>query len=621
MEKRKKLFSTFPPVSRKEWEEKIIQDLKGAPWKKLVTKTPEGIELRPYYHQDDLEGLEYLDSLPGSFPYNRSAKIQLNDWEIREDIKVKSIEEANARALTALNRGASSLAFYIPDELSLNLEDIKRLLKDIYFECIHINFISPKKSDIILRHLSYLVQENNIPGDKLLGSINADPLGEFATNPDFTGNPEDEMNKLAELVKSSSRLFPFFKTIGINAQHVHNAGGSAVQELAYMLAQVSEYMEKLGDKGLSTDDIACSFQLNFATGASYFMEIAKLRAARLLFANLIRAWKPEKERSERTFIHCSTSEWNQTLYDPYVNMLRGTTESMSAALGGANSLTVNPFDKSFRESSVFSERIARNTQIILKEEAHLNKVVDPSGGSYYIENLTHSLAEEAWKLFLEIEDKGGFTKSFREGFIQNLIKETAKERDLHIATRREILLGTNQYPDNLQKAESDMDNSVAFPASEKTRNGVELLEKYRGAVAFEKLRLKTESSEKTPVVFLLTYGNLNWRKARAGFASSFFACAGYAIIDNLGFESVEEGLKAATEANADIIVLCSSDDAYPEMAKEAIKQKDENISLVIAGYPKDQIEELKEAGIKHFIHLKSNVLEELTAFNSILGIN
>lgn len=620
MNNSKKLFGEFPPVSKQEWEDKIHQDLKGAPYKKLITKTKEGIDIKPYYHSEDLKDLEYLEKLPNRFPYTRSNKIQLNDWEIREDIEVEDIAIANNKALNALNRGATALAFILPDDRDFSRSDFDKLLEGVYFECIYIHFITSRHSALIVDYIVTAIKEKDITGDKIMGSVSIDPLGFLNQNGFLPNRLEDEIKNIGELIRKSAKELPFLKLLTINGEYVHNAGGSIVQELGVSLAQVAEYVDRLTEEGLTVDEIAPAFQFNFAIGSSYFMEIAKNRVARMLFAHLIRSWEPEAERSFRVYIHSKTSEWNQTIYDPYVNMLRGTTESMSAVLGGANSLTVTPFDKPFRKTTTFSERIARNTQIILKEEAHLNKVVDPGGGAYYIESLTDAIAEESWKFFLEIEEQGGYTEALHKGFIQRMIKETARTRDINIANRKEVLLGTNQYPNSTETIHEDFKPQIAFDTNtELEETEFEKFEKYRGAMVFEDLRLKVERSGKVPVVFLLTFGNPAWRKARAGFASGFFACGGYNIIENPGFESVEDGMKAAKEAKADIVVLCSSDEKYPEMAKEAVKMKDKSI-LVLAGYPKDQIREIKEQGIEYFIHVKSNVLEELKAFNSKLGI-
>jgi methylmalonyl-CoA mutase len=291
---------------------------------------------------------------------------------------------------------------------------------------------------------------------------------------------------------------------------------------------------------------------------------------------------------------------------------------MSATIAGVDSLSVTPFNAAYESSTVFSDRIARNTQILLKEESYFDKIADPSGGSYYIENLTHSLAEHAWKLFQDIEAKGGYVEAFKAGFIQDQVTESANKRNMNIATRREILLGTNQYPNALEKVEANIKEKCC--TSTKRDDAIaEPIKIFRGAEQMETLRLKTERAKETPKVFLLTIGDLTMRKARAGFASGFFACAGFDVIDNLGFKSVEEGVKAAMDQKASIVVVCSSDDEYTEAAPAVLEQLGDKAITVVAGYPKS-IEELKAKGLKHFIHVKSNLIETLQGFQAELGI-
>jgi methylmalonyl-CoA mutase len=360
-------------------------------------------------------------------------------------------------------------------------------------------------------------------------------------------------------------------------------------------------------------------QFVFAVGSNYFMEIAKLRAARMLWAKIVDAYKPKDKNYCKTFIHVVTSTWNKTLYDPYVNMLRSTTEAMSAALGGADSITVNPFDSVYKDSDEFSERIARNIQIILKEEAHFDKVSDPAGGSYYIENLTNSIAEKAWELFINIQEKGGFLEAFKEGYIQDIIDETVQKRDMNIAMRKEVILGTNQYPNFAEKADKDLNTDRIFSVSTKVGVIGKPLKLYRGAEVFEQLRLRTDRAEFTPKVFLLKAGNLAMRQARAQFAANFFGCAGFDIEDNLGYDKLENGVNDAFKYAANIVVLCSSDEEYELLAPEAYKLLDSNAILVIAGNPACK-EKLEEIGIKYFIHVKTNLLESLTMFQKTLGI-
>ena len=619
---KEKLFSEFSPVSTQEWDDKIIADLKGADYeKKLVWRTIEGFNVRPYYRQENLEELGYLEVNPGEFPYVRGNKTNNNNWEVRQDIKVTDIAEANEKALFILDRGITSLGFTVPEGKINDQASFTKLLEKIYFECINLNFVAGKNSPDILCYLANELDAKKIAPAKILGSTDFDPLGNLTVTGAFYSNEEADFNSLKELIQLGIGKFPNYRVFSVNAQNFSNSGSSIVQELGFGLAQGAEYLSKMSGAGLNVADVAKQLQFVFGVGSNYFMEIAKFRAARLLWAKIVEAYLPGDKKAASMFIHAITSDWNKTIYDPYVNMLRVTTESMSAVIGGVDSLYVQPFDKSYREVSKFSGRIARNTQIILKEEAYLDKIVDPSAGSYYIENLTNSIAEEAWKIFLGVEEKGGYLAALKEGFIQSQVEETAGKRDKLIAQKREVFLGTNQYANSLEAIAKAIDTSIAFPASKKAEGAIlEPIRPYRGAMEFEKLRLATEKAAKKPVVFMLTIGNLAWRKARASFSTNFFACAGYEIIDNLGFESVDEGVKAATKANADIVVLCSSDDEYANYATEAHAQVKDKAIFVIAGAPANMVE-LQQLGIEHFIHVKSNVFETLKGFNSLMGIS
>ena len=314
-------------------------------------------------------------------------------------------------------------------------------------------------------------------------------------------------------------------------------------------------------------------------------------------------------------IHAVTTDWNKTVYDPYVNMLRTQTEAMSATLGGIDSLTVRGFDSVFREPTEFSERIARNQQLLLKEESHFDKIVDPAAGSYYIENLTSMVAEKAWELFLDIEKEGGFLKSLQLGLIQKRVENNARKRDAYLARGKETLLGTNIYP--------NINEVLEYKPRPKEQKDdvpeVKPLVQYRGAEVFEQLRSATDAWHSRPNVFLLTIGNPVMRKARAQFASSFFSVAGYRIIDNLGFESPGEGAKAALEAKADIVVVCSSDEEYTAYAPEVFRSLKGKAVVVIAGTPESE-DELRKIGIENFISLRSDILLTLQGFNRMLGI-
>ena len=315
-------------------------------------------------------------------------------------------------------------------------------------------------------------------------------------------------------------------------------------------------------------------------------------------------------------IHAETSTFNKTILDANVNMLRTQTEAMSATLGGVNSLTVLGYDSVFEPTDDFSERIARNQQLLLKEECHFDKVSDPAAGSYYIETLTNQIAAQAWKLFLEVDEQGGFFDAIVSGKVQQAVKATAAGRLKAVSSRREVLLGTNQFP-NFNEIGGEKVKIQPSVDCNCDHHGTEKLLPVRGASEFEALRFATEGAAKRPEAFMLTIGSLSMRLARAQFSCNFFACAGYEVVDNLGFDTVEEGVKAAFEAKADIVVLCSSDDEYAVLAPAAYALAKGKAEFVVAGAPACT-DELKALGIEHFVNVKTNVLDFLKAFNAKL---
>lgn len=611
------LFSEFPPVSTQAWMDKITADLKGADFeKKLVWRTNEGFSVRPFYRQEDLEPLKYLDSLPGEFPFVRGTKTS-NSWFVRQNIVVKDVKAANQKALDIITKGVDALGFIFEEESLITPENIKTLLKNIVSNDVELNFETRHGNKKLLLQVIDELKAQNRKLDQVKGSLNFDPIGNLTIGGKICETLEKSMDYVAQVAAEGKKL-PQFQVVNVNGRYFGNAGSTIVQELAFALSMGNEYLSQLTQRGISVNDAAGTIRFNLSIGSNYFMEIAKLRAARLLWSTIVNEYKPIGKEVCKMVVHCETSEFDKTIFDPYVNMLRTQTEAMSATLGGCHSLTVQPFDKVFRTPNEFSERIARNQQLLLKEESYFDKIVDPSAGSYYIETLTDSIANEAWKLFLEVEAKGGYLKALQNGFIQSQIKESASQRRKAIGSRREILLGTNQYPNVSESMKSSIEPEVVNkPKGE--AGLVEPIELFRGAEEFEALRLAVENSGKRPKVFMLTYGNLAMRLARSQFSGNFFGCAGYEIVDNLGFTTVEAGVEAALKAKADIVVLCSSDEEYAEAAPIAFEKLGGKAILVVAGAPACT-DELKAKGIEHFISLKSNVLETLQGFNKQMNI-
>lgn len=611
------LFSDFPAVSTQEWMNKITVDLKGADYeKRLVWKTNEGFKVKPFYRQEDLEGLKTTEGLPGQFPYLRGNKKNDNTWFIRQDIQVDNPEEANAKALDLLNKGIDSLGFKIKGK-DVSEEFIHTLLKDICCECIELNFKTCQRQTVKLaRFVTQYFKEKGYAPEKLQGSFNFDPIGKMLKK----GKDRSELIPTAKELIEILTPYPSFRCIAVNSLQLNNAGAYIYQELGYALAWGNQYLACMTEAGVPVDTAAQKIKFNFGISSNYFMEIAKFRAARLLWAQIVNEYKPSCLCACQMIAHAETSHFNLTLFDAHVNLLRTQTEAMSAALAGVDSMTVTPFDQVYESPNEFSERIARNQQLLLKEEAHLNRIVDPAAGSYYIENLTVSIAKQAWELFLQVEEEGGMTAAVKAGRIQEAVNGSNKARHEAVSKRKEILLGTNQYPNFTELAgEKSPLTSACCCGNENEESDTEFaaLNTDRAASEFEALRLQTEHSGKRPKAFMLTIGNLAMRQARAQFSCNFLACAGYEVIDNLGFPSVEEGVKAAINAQADIIVLCSSDDEYAEYAIPAFQEVNGRALFIVAGAPAC-MDDLKAAGIENFIHVRCNVLETLREYNKKL---
>ena len=613
-ELKEKLFSEFAPVSTEEWMAKITADLKGADYeRKLVWKTGEGFNVRPYYRAENLEGIKFLGSQAGEFPYVRGTHAH-NRWRVHQTVSVVCPKEANAEALKILNAGVDSLGFCIASA-DFSAADLDMLLKDICIPAVEITFCGEKMANVAELVLAK-VEKEGIAKEDVRIAFCIDPLVKgLSSKGDFCSpNGEKCIARIVELIHKTKE-YKHVRIVTVAGQTFGNSGSTIVEELAFTLSAGHDYLVRLTDAGLDVDAAARKLRFSFSVSSNYFMEIAKFRAARMLWANIVKGYGPAKNCACKMQIHAETSRWNQTVYDPYVNMLRGTTEAMSATIAGVHSLEVMPFDASFENPTEFSKRIARNVELLLKNESHFDQVVDPAGGSYYVENLTQSIAAEAWKLFLEIEEKGGYTEAYKAGLIVERIKASAAAKDKNIATRRQTLLGANQYPNFTEVAGKEI---TAESVTRKQAEG-NVLVPYRGAMAFEEMRLQVDRSGKEPKAFMLTCGNLGMARARSQFSCNFFACAGIKVIDNTYFKSIEEGAKAALESKAQIVVVCASDDDYAEAAPKVKELLGGKAILVVAGAPACA-PELEAQGITNFINVKSNVLETLKFYLKEMGI-
>ncbi|MFH5885295.1 methylmalonyl-CoA mutase family protein [Halalkalibaculum sp. DA3122] len=660
------LFEEFPPVSREEWEKVIEEDLKGADYRqKLKWETGEGINALPFYRREDMDELEHTRPVP---PPDK----EKNEWQICQPIFGQDVTRANETARNAIERGAEALQFQFHVQRTegglggdlqgtaiQSQKDFRELLNKVALEDVTLHFDSGLGTPVLMALLHNELKQRNVHPDSVQATFLYDPYSYIAIHGQLPKPEGRLLDEAAQMVSFCDQNLPGVRCLGIDGRTWHEAGATITEELALALATGSEYLAKLSEQDCPVDAIASRIHFRLPIGSNYFLEIAKFRAARVLWEKVVEAYKPDEEKSSQTYIHGETSRWNKPVYDPHTNMLRTSTEGMSAAIAGCDSITINPFNLSYQQPDEFGQRIARNSQIIFKEEAYLDQVYDPGAGSYYIEMLTDKIAAAAWQQFQEIEKQGGIFKALKHGTIATVIRGSVEKRNRAIAERGRIFVGINQYPNpddrmadkfdseyravSLKESDRDVEidqgrivNSLAdqFEAGAQLGDvipglfdhGKQLfrnIQPYRGTDAFEQLRLATERHPETPTVLMLPLGDRKMRKARSTFAANFFGCAGYDIEDPLGYENIEEAITAVKEQQPDIVVLCSSDQEYTELVEPMCKQLqslDKQPIAVLAGDPGERIESYMEAGIEAFIHRKSNVLETLKEFHQKLGI-
>ena len=575
------LLKEFPPVSTAAWEEAIHADLKGADYaSKLVWQSPEGIAVKPYYRAEDIASLPALDAAPGVFPYLRGTRAE-GGWLLREEIPVSDPEKANAQARAAVAAGAEQIAFTAA--AIGNSSDLGLLLAGLDEIPVHFAAANEALLALLAERLAHRAHAATV-------SAGWNPL----QNPDFA----------AQLLASlPAQFLPFNVDAGI----FEESGATTVEEVGLALASGIDALAALSERGIAADVAAGALGFSFSIGSDFFFSIAKLRAFRLAWAQAVESFGGSRQAA-RARIAARTSRWNQALYDAHNNILRGTTEALAAVLGGAEAITVAPYDACFREPGEASRRLARNTQLILKQEAQLGRVADPGGGSYYLETLTSAIARKAWELMQKIEGTGGYGKASAGGIVAGILAHSLGVRNKLVEQRRAVLTGVNQFVNAQERVLESIDPALV----DSTR---------RAAQPFERLRLRTErhakTTGKTPRVLLAETGDAKMRALRSQFAADFFACAGFALVTQR-FEDAQ----AIASADADLLVLCSSDPEYPALAAAlltALQQAGRATPVIVAGNP-GSAAELKAAGVADFVHIRTNPLEFLTRWQQQLGV-
>ncbi|ADE53825.1 methylmalonyl-CoA mutase family protein [Coraliomargarita akajimensis] len=696
MNKTTKLLEEFKAPTKEEWRAAAEKLLKGKPFDKIMKRmTPEGIELEPIFWRDVLDNLPASETQPGFDGYLRgtsAAGYNQEPWEVAQELPYGTPKEFNDAAREDLMRGQNALNIILdiatlkgidPDSagdyevgacgLSIAcLEDVKTAFKEIVPDAVSFHIRTGCAGLSVGAMFFAWLKQQGADLKAVKGSLGMDPIAVQAAAGALPVKLSELLDEQATLARYCAENAPGVKAITVSTLPYHQAGGSSVDELGAALATGAYYIEQMLERGLTVDEAAKQIRFSFAIGPNFFMEIAKIRAARVLWAKVVAAFGGSTD-AQKISIHARTGLYNKTQKDPYVNMLRTTTEALSGVIAGVDSLCVGNFDEVTRLPDTFARRISRNTQVILQEECELTGVVDPAGGSWAVEWLTNEVCEKSWALFQEIEAKGGITGALKAGFVQDKVASTAAGMEKQLNGRRMSLVGTNVYPDvaetpldvklpdykeikknrsqdiaaarTAQSEDADaqvmaalgkilesngdtlLDSLIAAVEAGATlgeitktvradldpEDAIRPLPSTRLAAKYEALRNASDKYEaetgKRPMIFLCNLGALRRHKARADFTKAFFAAGGFDVISPEGFNAPEDAVAALTESGAGIAVVCGTDDDYAEQFAsyaQAIKTAIPETRLVLAGYPGDNEDAYRAAGMDDFIFIKSD---------------
>jgi len=585
--KNKPLFSEFPQVSTEQWMERVTADLKGADFdKKLVWKNLSGINIQPCYNSEsDITQLKNTGENSQSLVNYR--KVPVCCAETGNDLAKKAIEE-----------GITGLIFQLIDTVP-----VAELLKNIDLNTITVSFDIYNNAIDFTKELVVFAK-----GKDLKGYLNTSIISNYVTTGAFD---ESQIEVVAELVKLTAD-FPKFKALTISGTEYLDSGANQVQEIAYTLNSLVFLTEKLKAKGVEVKDVFNNLNVLLAIGLEYFVEIGKFRAFNNLLAEVIAKYGVTD--CDKT-ITAKTSIWSKSITDAETNLLRCTTEAMSAILGNVDGVLIDPYDKEFKSASEFSSRIAGNITTILREESYFGKVSNPVDGSYYIEEVSTKIAEKALELFKSIEAAGGFYKAFENETIQQQIAEIRLQKLKLISQRRTPLVGINKYPNLMETVDAGL-------LSKGESANPKVLTPRRASLEIEAIRRKTEefvsATNKRPIVELASYGNLTMRKARAAFAYDFIGVSGYNVLQEKSFESAEKAAELSAKSDSDVVVMCSSDENYNETALAFIKTfraLNSTKVLLIAGAPTN-MDELTEAGLDGCVNMRSDVIATISSIQN-----
>ena len=693
----------FTPPTYEEWKEACITLLKGAPFdKKMYTKTYEGITFDPMYFRKDTEDILPKESFPGMGDYLRGAQPSGyvgKPWGIAQ-VCDETLPEENNELLRHEQEKGSTIYHIKLDSASLKAEDVRKaaapgdegvsvttlddmhtLLNGLKLDKYPVYLYAGESALPMLSLFAGALKASGQDLTKIRGIVGADPLGELTAKGKNSKDSESLYCDMAKCAKWAVKHAPGLKTVFVRSDVYSRGGANDVQESAYTLATAVAYLRALLERGLTIDEAAGQIMFGFSMGANFFLQIAKLRALRPLWAQIVEAFGGSKD-AQRMHIHARPALFFKTVYDPYVNMLRNTTEIFSGVVGGVDSFESSPFDEPIRKGDEFSRRIARNVQIILQEEFGLLQPIDPAGGSWAVETLTKQMKEKVWAEFQVIEGKGGMLAALQEGYPQSEIATILAARFKASETRKDRIVGNNMYPNmtetlldprpedveenkkqrtaQVEAYLADIDEafkaeklaalktgegclvSLAIEAAQagattaeiaaalagKESETVTAIAPHRWSERFEALRKTTEAYKAehndNVKIFLANMGPIPQHKARADFTTGFLQVGAFEVLGNNGFPTVEEAAQAAKESGADAVVICSTDATYPEIVPQLAPKLHEVLpkaTVFLAGAaPKDLLETYNEAGIDEYISVKANCYKILQLLQQKKGM-
>ncbi|MBT8044276.1 MAG: methylmalonyl-CoA mutase subunit beta [Verrucomicrobiae bacterium] len=675
------LLAEFPPHTYDQWHEAAVALLKGAPFEKLlVSKTYEDITIQPIYRREDIADLEHRKDLPGSGSLVRGSQaggFLKAGWEVSQELCQCKPEKLNAIAHQGLNGGQTELNIVLSDVTAngydkdqtdkqvcgldlQNLQDMEVALDGIAIDSISTFWRSGAGSVPVAALFFAAAKKQGIALKDLRGAFDIDPLAELGLHGHLRQNLKTRLDHMAALTKFAIKHAPQMQTVCVQGNLYHDSGASATQELAYIISTAVCYIEKMKKRGIEPADLLPHMRVSLSVGSDYFMEIAKIRATRWLWSKMAEAYGVE---DAGVYIHARTSIWNKTCYDAHSNMLRVTSEAFAAVVAGVDGMHIGAYDEVAGKSDEFSRRIARNIHIILREECGLDQVIDPAGGSNYIEWLTDQVAASAWSIFQGIEKAGGMITALEDGSVQKQIDATYQQKRQNVRRRKERIVGANMYP-NLKEGRLDSSKKsgcgcegetvsnrieVAALADVSPSTEAEMVEQAivaaeqgatvgqigeasgihegrtfnihqvpqrRAAEEFEALRDAAAAyEEKTgspPTILQLNMGPSRRYRLRADWTASFFEAGGFHIDGATDFDDNAAAVAAVEASPATIVVITSDDATYAECVEslaKAVKKAKPDLTLLVAGAAGDNEAAWREAGVDDFVNVRVNNYE------------